>query len=119
MAKTGLFDEAIIAYNKVVEYDEENEDIWLDKAEVIKDYENLDNGINLLYEGLEKQPKNNLIYARLVAYLLMNGKEDEALLNLTILLTNDKELVAEIIEFYPGTLSHQKVIDLIENFKNE
>jgi len=51
--------------------------------------------------------------------LLMNGKEDEALLNLTILLTNDKELVAEIIEFYPGTLSHQKVIDLIENFKNE
>ncbi len=119
LAKIGMFDEALISFNKVIEYDEENDEIWLDKAEVIKNNENLENAIVTLYKGLEKQPTNNLIYARLVPYLLMNGKIDEALLNLTILLTNDQELVSEIVEFYPETLSYQKVIDLIENFKNK
>ena len=88
-------------------------------AEVIKDYENIENAIITLYTGLETQPKNNLIYARLVAYLLMNGKIDEALLNLTILLTSDKDLVNEIIEFYPETINYPKVVDLIENFKKK
>ena len=118
LAKTGLFDEAIIAYDKVIEYDEENEEIWLDKAEVITDYENIENGIITLYKGLEKQPENNLIYARLVAYLLMNGKVNEAIENLTILLTNDKELLSELTSYYPEAISFQKVIDTIENFKD-
>ncbi|NQX99374.1 MAG: class I SAM-dependent methyltransferase, partial [Flavobacteriales bacterium] len=47
----------------------------------VRNFENLENlekGIITLYEGIEKQPENYLLYARLVAYLLMNGKIDEA-----------------------------------------
>lgn len=117
LAKMGLHDEALISYNKVIEYDEKNDDIWIDKAELIRDAEDLERGIITLYEGLEKQPENYLLYARLVAYLLMNGKIDEAVQSLIILLTNDKENVSALMEYYPEAIKFPKIVELIDNFK--
>lgn len=116
LSKTGDFDEAITAYYKVVDLDEGNEDIWLDIAEITKDYETLEKSIYYLKEGLKKQPENYLIYGRLVAYLLMNGQVDEAIQNLTILLNNKKEILPELMEYYPEIISFPRIIDLIENF---
>jgi hypothetical protein len=48
----------------------------------------------------------------------MNGKINEAIENLNILLTNNKELLSELINYYPEAISFQKVIDTIENFKD-
>ena len=112
----GLVDEAIVSYDKVIELDAENEDIWLDKAEVVKDCENIENGILVLYEGLEKQPDNYLIYTRLVPYLLIKGKVEEACQNLIIMLTHNKLLLADLTEYYPEIMNFPKIIDIIETF---
>jgi tetratricopeptide (TPR) repeat protein len=119
LSKMGLVDEAIITYDKVIELDEENEDIWLDKAEVVKDYENIENGILILCEGLEKQPENYLIYTRLIPYLLIKGKVDEAVQNLIILLTNNKELLSDLTAYYPEIINFKEIINVIETFNDK
>ncbi len=116
LSRIGMIDEALSSYQKVKELDPLNEDIWIDIAEVTKDYENIEKAIIILYEGLEKQPENYLIYARLVSYLLINGKQDEALQNLVILLTNKKEYLKDLIEYFPELISYPRVLDIIENF---
>ena len=51
-------------------------------------------------------------------YLLMDGKVDEAIQSLIILLTNNKEHLSELMEYYPEIVKFQKVIDIIENFND-
>ena len=116
LAKMGLVDEAIASYDKVILLDEENEDIWLDKAEVIKNYETIDHAILVLHEGLKKQPKNYLIYTRLVPYLLQKGKIDEASQYLISMLTYNKTLLSEVIAYYPEIINYSKICDIIETF---
>ena len=108
---------------KVVNLDDENEEIWLDIYEIVSENDSLEKGINYLYQGLEKQPLNYLIYARLVASLLKIGKENEAAQNLLVILTNNDQentilIINELTLYYPNLLKHNNIIELIDNFNN-
>lgn len=123
LAKMGLIDDALKIYLKVTELDEEIEEIWLDIAEIVSEHESLENGIVYLEKGIKKQPLNYLIYARLVAYLLKIGKEQEAIKNMLIILTNNdaeetKILIDELASYYPNLFKHNEITQLIENYNN-
>ena len=115
----GLVDEAKNSYDKVIEFDKDNEEIWLDKADIVKDYENIDNAILVLLEAIEKQPSNFLIYTRLIPYFLIKGKIDEAIQHLIFLLTNKHELLSELTTYYPEIINFKEVLDIIETYKNK
>jgi len=117
LAKQALVEDAVTAFLKVVELDEDNEEIWIDISEVVAEKESIEKGIIYIYEGLEKQPKNFALYARLVAYLLKIGKINEAKQNLLIVLENNNNLLADIIEYYPEIVDHSDIIEIIENYK--
>lgn len=118
LAKKGDYDKALDAYYLVVDLDETNEDIWVDIAEVLKEKEGIEQAIAVLYEGLEKQPKNYLINNLLVAFLLENGNITEAIEHLVLILTHKKELVTELTDYYPEIVNYPEVIELIENFES-
>ena len=68
--KVGFTREAIIAYKKVIEIDQNDQDSWLDYSNLLFQQESKQEAINSLYEALEFNPENAKIYYRLSAYIL-------------------------------------------------
>ncbi|PIZ06501.1 MAG: hypothetical protein COY57_01645, partial [Flavobacteriales bacterium CG_4_10_14_0_8_um_filter_32_5] len=93
LSKQGFYDNAVAAYYKVIEMDEENEDVWLDIAQSALIHENMEKAISLLFEGIEKQPSNYSLRARLTCFYLQLGQLNQASEQLISTLTNEPDLI--------------------------
>ena len=113
-----LLEESEQAYLKVVATEPENEDIWLDIADLYYYSNELDKAIDILYVGIERHQMVARMYYRLAAYLLESGSGIDAFDILFMALETNREELDYFTEYYPEGLQNEQVLDLIESYRN-
>jgi len=115
--KNGFTDEAEINYNKVLELNPENEEIYLDFSALYYEQGEIETALEIICEGIEKQSKNALNIYRIVFYLIENGNEKEAYSLFEMGLNMDFEKHTSLFEFVPELKNNDRLIELIEMYK--
>jgi tetratricopeptide (TPR) repeat protein len=115
--KLEMFDKVIESYKKVSELESDNEDIWLDFADVYFKTGNTEKAADIILEGIVHQPENISLRYRLINYLLLNKKEKEAYSLLEAALQINFIRHCEMLEYDPTLLRNQQILDLIELYK--
>jgi tetratricopeptide (TPR) repeat protein len=111
----GYYEEAILAYSKVIQLLPDTKNIWLDLAETFREYLDIEHAIEVLLKGIDKHPNEAIFYYRLTAYYLMKNNIAEAVTQLEKAIELNPVEVSELVEFYPDCINFEEVIKLIEN----
>ncbi|HCQ30257.1 MAG TPA: hypothetical protein DIU39_08230 [Flavobacteriales bacterium] len=111
----GFYEEAILAYSKVIQLLPDTKSIWLDLAETFREYLDIEHAIEVLHKGLEQHADYALYHYRLTAYYLMKNDITDAVKHMEKAIHSDASEVTELVEFYPECINFEEIILLIEN----
>ena len=100
-----------------METDPMHPDVWLDYSAMYAEEEAYGEAIDIIIQGIEKQPVNAELYYRLSGYLLKKGKTKEALHNFQIALQLSYEGFQMLFEYYPELAQNTELLNLIELYK--
>jgi tetratricopeptide (TPR) repeat protein len=117
--KVGFMKEAQIAYKKVLEIDNLDQESWLNYSNILYQQESTQDAIDALYNAIEYNPNNAKIYFRLSAYLIETGDKTKGLNLFKHALTINYDLHAELFQYMPKIKDNKDLINLLNNFKNE
>lgn len=90
------------AFKKAMESDPMHPDVWLDYSAMYADDEQYGQAIDIIIQGIEKQPRNYELYYRLSGYLARKGRYKEALENLEVALQVNYDGHTLFFEFFPS-----------------
>jgi len=91
----------------------DNEDVWIDHADIYFSMDDLQGALDMIQEGWQKIPNSAVIGYRKVAYLLESGKHAEAEELLLRLHANEPEGAEELAEYYPAIKNNLAYIELM------
>ncbi len=113
LKNNGYYEEAILAYSKVIKLLPETQNVWLDLAETFLEYLDIDHAIEILHKALEQHPGNALFLYRLTAYYLIKHDVPKAVETLEQALAADKSELPELIDYYPDCINFEEIIAII------
>ena len=89
---------------------------WLDYSSIVFEKENIPKCIEIIAEGIKNNPDSADLYYRFVAYLIANGQNSEALIQLETALTSDVEKHYLLFEYLPQLQTNKVIIDIINRY---
>ena len=116
--KLGFHEEAAMAYQRVIELEYPDFDVWLDYAKLLDEAGYYKDCIETLSEGIKYFPDVAELYYRLGVILIETGKRNEGLENLSKALEMDFNKYNEIFEYSPALKEDNEILELINSFKN-
>jgi len=113
LKKLEHYDDALDLTTSLIERFPDNEDVWIDHADIHFCNGDLQIALEMIQEGWQKIPNSAVIGYRKVAYLLESGKQAEAEDLLARLYANEPEGAVELAEYYPRIKENLTYIDLL------
>lgn len=111
-------DEVTFAFEKLLEIDAENVDVWIDYASYFDSIGEVDNSVEIMMEGISFHGENASFNYRMTAFLLKNGNEPEALIFLGEALLEDYTSNHLLFDYYKEAINNSNVNQLIQIFKS-
>jgi tetratricopeptide (TPR) repeat protein len=111
------FDKAKDAFRKACEVEPLHPDVWLDYSAMFAEEEDFSNAITIMIKGIEHQPQNAEFYYRLAGYLMMKGREKEAILNFEIAVQINYDDYYLLFDFYPELADNARFNELLNIYK--
>ena len=116
--KLGFQEEAAQAYQRVIELDYPDYDVWLDYARLLDEAGYYKDCIETLTEGIKYFPDVAELYYRFGIIMMETGKKQEAFENFSKALQLDYGKHNEIFEYCPALKYNDEVLQLINSFKS-
>jgi len=113
LKKMKRYDESEAITESLITRFSDNEDVWLDHADVFFLKNDMLGALKAVNEGWQKIPQSSALGYRKVAYLLEAGLHAEAQELLVRMYINDKDELNELVEYYPKIKENVTYIDLI------
>jgi tetratricopeptide (TPR) repeat protein len=113
-----MHDELIESFEKLLEIDSENIEVWMDYAHYFDENDEVDNAIEIMMEGLSFHGHLAAYNYRMAALLLKGGKESEALIFLGEALLEDYENHHLFFDYFKEAENNTNVNQLIQIFKS-
>src|SRR5690606_16397731 len=105
------------AFEKSVEIEPSNPDVWLKWSQVHFDQGNHSRALELIQAAIDDMPDEADLYYRATAYLIKMGEYREALLHLEIALTLDYEGHIQLYELFPDLEKQKALFKIIEQYR--
>ncbi len=109
---------AINALKKAARLDASNTEIWLTWTDLHVKYKEKDSATHILKRGI-KNNNDSILKYRLVALLLENKKEKEALEMLLISMKQDFEQINYLFDIYPKSFKNRKLKKFVDEFRKD
>ena len=117
LIKNKRIEDGEIAYHKAIALSENlNIQLFIDYSEFKILHRSLEDGINALLE-LDEKITNHIVFYRLAALSLKNGKINDAVTFLEKALSENKDQLNLLTDYYPEALSFEEINILIEQYK--
>lgn len=117
LRQLGRQEEALAAYEMVYEFDEENDNIYIDLAYTHEELGDTDAATGYFQEGLHEQEDNAKLLYNFVAFLLKKGQTMLAMFYLDTALKKHFDSHHELFEAYEAAKYNTEVLDMIEFHK--
>ncbi|MFO7999285.1 MAG: tetratricopeptide repeat protein, partial [Bacteroidales bacterium] len=114
----GMKEEAAAAYEKALELDPNDQDTWLEYADIVASDNHLEDASEIMRRGNLAIPGNASLIYHLSAYLFLAGKEREGSYYLEEALTKDFPEHAKLLEKFPRLLMLPSFMDTIELYRS-
>ena len=115
--KIGDFENAINGFEKSINILPDNDKAWLEYADFMYNYKGSSSALEIMREGLIFNEENVEFNYRMVAYLLQEGKESEALMFLEEALDLDYDEHYLLLDYFPEAINNQNINQLLEIYK--
>src|SRR5690606_4099480 len=115
--KLGFIEEAALAFQRVLELDYPDFDVWLDYSKLLHHNSYLSEAIKVLEEGIKKFPDVAELFYRLSVILLEKQQRKESIDLLTRALDLDYAKHKEIFEYAPILENDAEILNLISTYK--
>lgn len=113
-AHAGLLDEAIEYFNDLLDLGLSAPEIYSEYAEVLFDMEEVEQGMDLLYKGIELNPEDVELRCRLGGYLWALNEFDEARIYLKQALDIDPNCGLVFFDLFPKFENDSKLLHLLK-----
>jgi tetratricopeptide (TPR) repeat protein len=114
--KLGFIEEAALAYQRVLELDYQDYDVWLDYSKLLHQNSYITEAIKVLEEGIKKFPDIAELCYRLSVILLEKQQRKESLDVLARALDLDYSKHKEIFEYAPVLQNDAEILNLISTY---
>lgn len=115
--RAGRLDEAEVLYEQILDLEVAEPMIFIDYAELLFDMCEFDNGMELLYKGVEKNPQSADMHYRLAGYLYTLQENDEADIYLKKALLIDADRRMHFLELFPQLKKHKAIKAIFSGLK--
>jgi tetratricopeptide (TPR) repeat protein len=105
-------------YEKLTEDYPNINEVWLDYSELFYKMEDLDMAISHASEGIKNLPDDVPLKYRLAGYLYEGGYQEDAKQMLHNALSENKEKVSELFEFFPILEKDANIVAIINQYQN-
>jgi len=105
------------AYQKVVQLEPENKDIWLEYSHLLMVDNRQAEAIELLENGLVYHPEDAELLYRMVCYHYSTGRIQEAYQLLEAALDKNVDLCHTLFEYAPSLEKDRNIVELIDLYK--
>ena len=119
LGRAQRYEDSLQAYARLNTLEPESLDGWMDHADLLLSVKGADAALKKLREGEQVHKLNPRYRYRMVSYLLRNGLEQQALLELEEALMADHALHVQLLEHYPEAASMPQVKHLLELYKQQ
>ena len=117
--KLGHVQDAILSYQKVIELDPHNSEIWLDYSALLFQEEKFEEALGIMDEGLQQHPDDASLLYRKSAYLIKMGKVKQGYEKLESALDINFDKHMEMMDYMPQLKHDKNILDLIGIFSNK
>lgn len=117
LLKLKQFNDALLLTQSLIVRFPDNEDVWLDHSDVIRQMGDIQGALQAINEGWSNCPQSAPIGYRKVAYLMAAGEHVNAHDLLLRMFTNDPEGMDELAEYYPEIKNDLLFVDLMRQRK--
>jgi tetratricopeptide (TPR) repeat protein len=111
--RAGMLDEAELLYEKMADNDYSGPDLYIDWAELLFDMCEFDNGMEVLYKGVNLNPDSADIHFRISGYLYTLTENDEADIYLKKAMLLDADRRFMFFDLFPKLKNSQAVKAII------
>lgn len=112
----GLLNEAEIIYKELIFKGFEEPQVYIDYAELLFDLCEFEQGMDLLYRGIEMNPESAEMHFRLSGYLFTLSENDEASIYFQKALKLDPDRRKFFFELFPKLEENPAIIELLSKF---
>jgi len=112
------FADAEEIYEKLSEDYPNINEVWLDYSELFYKMEDLDTAISYTSEGIKNIPDDVALKYRLAGYLYEGGYQEDARQMLHTALSENKEKVNELMEFFPILEKDANIVAIINQYQD-
>lgn len=117
LQNTNRLKDAEEIYEKLSDSMTDNPNFWLDKSQLFFHYDDYNEAIDILQEGLAYLPESAELMFRLAGMLILNGQENEGKKWLINALSLNKKNLREFIDFYPELAERYDIIEIIQTYQ--
>jgi len=117
--KYDLLIDSAASFEKAIENDYIEEDLWEDYSQLALTLKNNDLIGEVVHKGLEHYPDNNLLMLYQCIYRYSIGKDEEAFEKLVELLIQEPALIEEFVLYYPKAVESKDVQFLIQSLNQK
>ena len=118
LSSDGQYDKAEKFFQDMAEQFPNEEELWLMYSDFYVLIHKLDKAIEILYNGIEKQPDNISYLYRMANYFYMKNDLEQANSFLTLAYMSNSELLKEFFEYDENMYNVPDVIEFLSNIKN-
>lgn len=110
--------DAIKTYQKIMELGFDDDEMFMDYAELLVEMDEVDDALTVLLEGILKYPDCEDMHLMLAGYMLAVGDSIGAMNHLLEANSLDQDAMTRFTEFFPELLDDKKVRVLLDGFKS-
>jgi crooked neck len=114
--QAGHIRKAINSYEKTLQIDASQPDIWLDYGDLLIDNGYMQKARKVIEKAIELHPDNDELHYRQAAYLLIAGEKRKALKVLEKALKKNVSNFSFFLDYDPSFRINDDVINLIEKY---
>jgi len=115
--KLGFQEEAALAYQRVIELDYPDFDVWLDYGKLMHEAGYFKESLEVIQEGIKHFPDVAVLYYRLGILLLESGNKQDAMSVFENALRLDYNEHQTIFEYAPSLELNNELLQLINQYK--
>ena len=109
--------EMIKTYNKIISLDFDDDELYMDYAEVLIELDEVDDALEILKSGLKRHPESDDIHLMMAGYLMAISKYAEAFEHIKTANNIDGEAFEKFVEYFPEFLEDETAKKVIEQIK--
>jgi tetratricopeptide (TPR) repeat protein len=115
--KLGFQEEAALAYQRVIELEYPDYDVWLDYSKLMHESGYFTEALEVIQEGIKNFPDVPALYYRLGVLLLESGNKQDAMSVFSNALQLDYNEHGTIFEYAPSLENNGELLQLINQYK--